>query len=263
MLNPIGNKSVTEGTALKIAISASDPNEGDTLTYSAKNLPEGAVFDPDTRTFEWTADNDAADTYQVEFTVKDNGEPNLEDSETITITVSDSVKNPTLDPIGSKSVKEGELLEFTVSGPDPDEAVDATNLPPGATFDSENRKFSWTPGYDAKPSYDVFFSVTNSDVFEKVTITVENVNIENVNRAPELLPVGPQTVDEGSVLEFTVSGTDPDGDSSIVRYEANLPLPDGAYFYAQNRLFSWVPDYDKAGTYTVRFRTMTKPEHTP
>lgn len=38
---------------LTFTVTASDP-DGNTLTYTAGNLPSGAGFDPATRTFTWT-----------------------------------------------------------------------------------------------------------------------------------------------------------------------------------------------------------------
>jgi hypothetical protein len=82
VLKPIGNKSVNEGELLTFTISAIDP-DGDSLSYSGSNLPEGASFDPDTQTFSWTPDE--AGVYpNVHFEVTD-GE--LTDSEDITIAV--------------------------------------------------------------------------------------------------------------------------------------------------------------------------------
>jgi hypothetical protein len=86
VLNPIGAKPVDEGELLEFTITATDP-DGDTLTYSASNLPTGSEFDPDTQTFIWTPDYEQAGNYDVVFTVTDDGTPNLSDSETVTVTV--------------------------------------------------------------------------------------------------------------------------------------------------------------------------------
>ncbi len=83
VLNPIGAKSVNEGEPLQFTISATDP-DGDPLTYSASNLPQGASFDSGTQTFPWTPRYDQAGVYTVHFEVTD-GE--LTDTEDITITV--------------------------------------------------------------------------------------------------------------------------------------------------------------------------------
>ena len=84
VLNNPGNKSVNEAAALIFTVSATDP-DADMLTYSASQLPAGAVFTPATRTFSWTPTDSQAGTYPgVSFRVSDG---DLSDTETITITV--------------------------------------------------------------------------------------------------------------------------------------------------------------------------------
>jgi hypothetical protein len=96
-LDPIGNKAVYEGQLLEFIVTATDP-DGDNLTYSASNLPEGASFDPAAQTFSWTPTYVQAGTYpNVHFGVTDG---NLTDVEDITITV----KYPPGDANGDGSV---------------------------------------------------------------------------------------------------------------------------------------------------------------
>jgi hypothetical protein len=87
-LNPIGNKMVDEGSTLSFEISASDP-DGDILTFSAANLPEGATFDANTRTFSWTPYYSQSGIYDVTFTVTDT--LGASDSSIATITVNNSL----------------------------------------------------------------------------------------------------------------------------------------------------------------------------
>jgi hypothetical protein len=83
-LDSIGDKLVNEGQTLTFTITATDP-DGDPLTYSASNLPEGANLDPSSRTFSWTPGHEQAGTYpNVHFEVTDG---DLTDYEDITITV--------------------------------------------------------------------------------------------------------------------------------------------------------------------------------
>jgi hypothetical protein len=86
VLNPIGSKTINEAQTLTITLTATDP-DGDSLSYSASNLPTGASFNSATRTFSWTPGYGAAGNYSVQFTVTDNGTPPASDSETVTITV--------------------------------------------------------------------------------------------------------------------------------------------------------------------------------
>jgi len=86
VLDPIGDKTVDEGSLLEFTVTASDP-DGDPLTYSAFNLPVGATFDSITRTFSWTPTYEQAGSYpDVCFEVSDGS---LTDSENVTITVND------------------------------------------------------------------------------------------------------------------------------------------------------------------------------
>ncbi len=83
-LVPIGNKSIAAGKTLKFRVSATDV-DGDTLSYSASNLPPGSSFDPSTRTFRWTPTAAQKGTYPgVYFEVTDKV---YTVSESITITV--------------------------------------------------------------------------------------------------------------------------------------------------------------------------------
>ncbi|RJQ19045.1 hypothetical protein C4580_05705 [Candidatus Woesearchaeota archaeon] len=74
------------------------------------------------------------------------------------------------------------------------------------------------------------------------------------NQAPALAAIGNKIVVEGSQLLFTVSATDPEG-QTLAFTASNLPS--GALFSGQT--FSWTPDFNQAGTYTVTF-TVTDPQ---
>jgi len=76
-------RPVVEGQTLEFTITATDP-DGDPLTFSAYNLPDGASFNAVTGTFSWTPRYDQAGVYVVRFEVSD-GE--LSDFEDVTITV--------------------------------------------------------------------------------------------------------------------------------------------------------------------------------
>lgn len=107
VLDPIGNKTINEESALMFTISAYDP-DNDSLAYLASNLPSGATFNAVTRTFSWTPVY-AKGSYQVAFAVNDGS---LSDSETITITVEKPAEKPEKKLAAELGLPEGYNAEF-------------------------------------------------------------------------------------------------------------------------------------------------------
>jgi Putative Ig domain. len=246
VLSSIGNKDTNENSELLFFVAATDPDV-DALTYSIENEPDGSYFDEGTGQFRWTPDYNASGIYSVTFRVSDGS---LTDFETITITVHNVNRAPILDSIGNMQVNEGEELTFNVSAYDEDGdslIYYASGIPQGANFDPNTQEFAWIPDYDDSGTYSLTFYVSDGYLVDSETITI---NVGSVNRAPELVPIGDRTVDEGSELRFTISGSDPD--SNGLTYSAT-GLPSGADFDEDTQEFVWNPDYDQSGTYNVTF----------
>jgi hypothetical protein len=96
VLAAIGARTVRAGETLTITVNASDPDQGDTLVYSActspsGSLPQGASFNASARTLSWTPQNDQSGEYSILFSVSDGKST---DSETITITVTSAPDEP-------------------------------------------------------------------------------------------------------------------------------------------------------------------------
>ena len=80
------------------------------------------------------------------------------------------------------------------------------------------------------------------------------------NRPPALDTIGNKTVNEGELLEFTVTATDPDGDN-LTCSASNLPP--GAEFYPSSQIFSWAPEYSQVGVYSNVLFTVTDDGNPP
>ncbi|MGE5372322.1 MAG: putative Ig domain-containing protein [Solirubrobacterales bacterium] len=241
VINPIGSQTVDENQPLQFAVTASDP-DGDAVTLSAANLPEGAVFDAVSGTVYWTPNFFQSGSYPVQFAATDGS---LSNNASVTITVNNVNRPPVLEPIADQTVDEAQALQFTAAATDPDaEALtfSASNLPSGAAM-SASGVFTWTPGYDQAGNYVITVTVSDGAATDSKTVAI---TVNNVNRAPELNAIGDKTVDEGQTLQFTVSAVDPDGDA-VQLSAANLP--NGASFDAATGIFAWSPDYTMAGSY--------------
>ena len=159
-------------------------------------------------------------------------------------------RSPTLTAIGNKSVNSNSTLSFTISGSDPDGdalTYSASGLPSGATFNASTRQFSWTPSSAQAGNYSVTFTVSDGSLSTSETITI---TVGNVNRPPVLNAIGSKSVNENVALDFTVSGSDPDGNP--LTYSAT-GLPAGSTFNGTSGAFSWTPSYSQAGSYNVTF----------
>ena len=317
VLNAIGDKSVHEGELLEFTISASDP-DGDPLTYSASNLPSGASFDAQTRTFSWTPGSGQAGSYpNVHFAVSD-GE--LTDSEDITITVNAAGTAPSLplrvnaggdmytDSLGNSWEADQAYVSggwgfhgddntvdrgtgHAISGTEDDRIYQTERYGlSGYRFDIGNGTYDVTlhfaETYKTGPGQRVFdvsiegqlvlndldiysevgYSTALKKVFSGIVVQDGQLNLDfassveepeingmeiftagaGPNNPPVLNPIGDKSVHEGELLEFTISASDPDSDP--LTYSASN-LPSGASFDAQTRTFSWTPGSGQAGSY--------------
>ena len=89
VLNPVGNKTATEGRALTFTVTASDVDvPAQRLTFSlGAGAPAGAVLNGTNGLFSWTPPVGAPVTNTVTLRVTDDGTPALTTSETIRIAV--------------------------------------------------------------------------------------------------------------------------------------------------------------------------------
>ena len=239
VMTSIGDKAVENNELLTFTISATDADIGDTLSYSATDLPPDATFTD--QTFTWTPTDSQGGTYHVTFQVTDGS---VAVTQTIRIVVNEA---PVLAAIGNKTISEGALLSFSISATDPDgDAItySATDIPAGAAF--AGRTFTWTPSYTQAGTYDVTFAATDGIAQDSETITI---TVNNTNRAPVLDTIGDKYVNEDMLLTFVVSATEPDGED--IAYSA-AGLPAGATFTDQT--FSWTPSSSNVGNnYPVTF----------
>ena len=254
-----------ENAQLTFTVTASDPDGEAIVTLAAANLPAGATFTPDgtqtSGTFAWTPDFDAAPgPYVVTFTAANA----LSGASSTSVTVGNVDRAPVVTAPATSDGAEGTLVSFTVTAEDVDgetiTALEACGLPAGATFIAHaahtSGTFAWTPGYDAAPGpYVVTFTTANALSANAST----SVTVGDVDRAPVV--TAPATVNsaEGTLVSFTVTANDPDGEALTALPAASLPA--GATFTQDSThtrgTFNWTPGYqDAGGPYTVTFMAL-------
>ena len=259
VLDEIGDRETSEGEELVITLDANDP-DNDGLTFSVEGFPNGSTLEDNV--FTWTPDYNQAGDYDVTFRVTDDGNPRLSVEETITITVNNTNRAPTWsNPIETAEADETDLLRFTLIGRDPDDdevtlSMTSDDLPDEAQFtdnDDGTGDFNWQTTYDDAGVYTATFTISDNDLASQTEV---EITINNVNREPvwEDYPVDTE-VDEDQLIEFTLIGSDPDGEEVAINLGRHN-LPEGYMFAFEGdgeATFSWRPTYDDAGDYLVSF----------
>ena len=145
--NP-GAKTNAEGDSVTLAIVATDPDSGDTLTYSATGLPTSLAINSATGQITGTIGYTAAASSPFSVTVTATDPSLATGSAAFAWTVTNTNRAPVLAAIGNKTVAENATLTITPSASDPDgDTLTYTTdaLPAGATF--LGGVFSWTPTF--------------------------------------------------------------------------------------------------------------------
>ncbi|NTW49213.1 MAG: hypothetical protein HGB19_05675, partial [Chlorobiales bacterium] len=258
-LLPIAAAQNKENTLLTFTISGTDPDKEDAgkLTFSTASLPEGAIFNPETKAFSWTPTFDQSGLHNITFKVTDSGIDDiaLSDTQSVAVTIINVNRAPMLVKPAAINSKEDTPLTFEVQATDRDKEdtgklkVVANGVPEGAKF--EGTTLSWIPGYTQAGSYKIHYVVTDVEGLSDSATQV--LTITDKNRAPKFKPVSAQRGMENTTLMFTISASDPDEqDAGKIKYSAINP-PDGASFDATTQIFSWNPGFTQADEYKLQF----------
>lgn len=247
LANP-GDQTNAEGDNVSLQLAAADP-DGDALTFSAAGLPPGLSVNPATGLVTGTLGFDAAGGYGVSVVVVEDGHGGAA-SAAFNWVVTNVNRSPTALSFG-QMLPEDTPQPLTLSGVDPDGdalTFTVTAQPAYGTLSGDGASLTYTPA----PNYngpDAFAYTASDGALTSEEATVSLV-VTPVADAPVLASVGDQTVAEGALLMFTLTGSDPDGDT--LTYSSSA-LPAGASLDASSGVFSWTPDFDQSGSYTVTF----------
>ncbi|QMU29621.1 choice-of-anchor tandem repeat GloVer-containing protein [Adhaeribacter radiodurans] len=91
VLASIGKKTVVKGSTLSFTATATDPDAGQTKTFSLVGAPSGATINATSGAFSWKPS--IAGSYNFTVKVTDNGSPALSDQEAVSVTVLNSTSS--------------------------------------------------------------------------------------------------------------------------------------------------------------------------
>jgi cold shock CspA family protein len=252
-LDPIVDPGGDELTLITFTASGSDPDL-DGLLFSLSGEPSGATIGGATGVFTWTPTEaqDGAHTFDVILT--DDGTPTLTDSQTITVTVDETNQPPSIVDPGNQTSGEGDTVNLPIVVSDSDDPVNsliygAVGLPPGVIIDPGSGVISGSVGALAASGspYAVTITVTDDgtpNLQDQITISWA---VTDTNRSPDLDPIADPFGDELTVITFTATGSDPDGDGVAFSLVGE---PAGASIDPGTGVFTWTPTEVEDGVYS-------------
>ena len=242
-----GNTNPIYTAGLELTVNASDP-DGDNVTVSIDDLPDGANYTNSTGKITWDTDKDDIGEYDFTITASDGA---VEVDNLVQVVIADDpdyVDNypPIFGTVDAVAGDEGNVLSFTVQANDPDGDSIIYSLgsaPAGVQINSNTGAVSWSTGYNDAGNYTI--TITASDGSLAVSQNVF-VTVNNVNREPDITISGNTNPIYTAGLELTVNASDPDGDNVIISVD---DLPVGANYTNSTGKIIWDTDKDDVGEY--------------
>ncbi len=252
VINPI-TLNINEGEVATLKLPPLD-EDGDSLSYT---LPT-----PFTDNGKWQTKYGDAGVHTFPITVSD-GKQSV--SSKITIVVGKINRPPQFSTPAKIYLNEGEKWVWNIDVSDSDQdpiTLKAENLPSGATLSSSQKQLTWQPSYDyIQRRGGVISNILNTLRLEKHLLkekqtpftlyacdpqqqcsnTTITIIVQNVDRAPTLLPLSSVTVQETQTVKITPAAIDPDND--IIHFFLTPPVGkhDG----------TWNTKYGDRGQYTT------------
>lgn len=212
VLSTITNRTVDELTILAFAVSATDPDAGDTLTFQLNaGAPAGATIDAGSGVFRWTpTEAQGPGTNTITVVVTDNGASrgcsNLSATNSFTVAVREVNSAPVLAAIPDCVITAGETVRFRATATDSDRPTNTLTFtmetfslmppdPTNATLNATTGDFTWPTSTQDGGSI-VWFAVkvadnglpplTSTRVFEVGVVNVPQLTVTSVGGQPHL-----------------------------------------------------------------------------
>ncbi|NQT34313.1 VCBS repeat-containing protein, partial [bacterium] len=251
------------GDLIEFTVQGSDPDGDDlTITVRSDDIPVVDNYFTDQGDgrgeFNWQTNDEDEGEYTLILTLSD-GAASVE--ALILIAVNAPNQSPVWDEVPDDIFAlEGDRIEFTVSGSDPDDdhlviSYDPGDLPEEALFfDQGNGSgiFIWQTGGDDAGYYSVSLSLSDGEL---TADTLINISVEAPNEPPVWDEVPDDIIAEaGDRIEFSVLGSDPNGDDLTITVGSD-DIPDVDNYFTDHGggrgEFIWQTVEDDAGDYSL------------
>ena len=248
--------SVTAGANYAYSFTASDPDVGDTLTWSLIAAPVGMAFDdPQNPTqLQWTPGGDDVGTHAITLRVTDSASNYNEQS--FTLAVRTANVSPTLVPGALVAVaNQAYLYQFQANDPDGDPLTYSLVSGPAGVAVTASGILSWAPTTvdvnDPLVPYQVTVSVNDGNGGNDQLAYNLHVVLDRENAGPEITSMPTQLVTVGDTYIYEATAVDPDGDAVFWTLDEG---PTGMTLDRETGRLVWGPSEFQIGEQTVTLR---------
>lgn len=244
VVNNPGNQTINEGSNLALTVTASDPDAGQTLTFSlGAGAPAGATINPTTGAFNWTpTEFQGPGAYPVTVTATDNGFPPLSGSAGFIVQVNEMNQAPVLAQPDDMTVDGGATAtrQLTATDADIPAQVLAFSKVSGPTFMtvSNTGLVTVSPSFTDPGSYAATVRVSDGVGSDDASFLI---SVPDMDPSPVADAGGPYTAVVNVPLTFNGTGSfDPAGDPLSFTWDfgdgamGSGPTPTHTYFAAGN-----------------------------
>jgi hypothetical protein len=240
----------TEDVLYSYQVVASDPDEGDTLTFSLDLAPTAMAINSATGFITWTPENSQVGDNDVQVKVTDSA--GASDTQAFTVTVSNTNDAPTITSTPITSATVGVLYNYHVDATDPDVGdsltYSLTTAPGGMNIDSGTGQITWTPV--AAENCPVEVKVTdNASAFDTQSFTI---TVANVNHDPSITSTAVTEATEDVSYSYQVVASDPD-EGDTLTFSLDL-APTAMAINSATGLITWTPDNSQVGDNDVQVK---------
>jgi Ca2+-binding RTX toxin-like protein len=233
ILNVPPMMGVSENTTMVMVAAASDPNSGDTVTWSIAGGADAAKFTIDAQTGvlqfvtapdrELPTDTNGDNVYNVVLQAQD--QTGLSSTRALAVTVTDVDEAPVFSTANALSAQEQQTAVAIIVAADPEHAAVSYSIAGGAdaalfAINAQTGQLSFTSAQDYQNPgdadhdrvYDVVIRASDGSL---TTDRAFAVTLTDVNQPPSFTSATTASVAENSTAVMTVTATDPDAGTTL------------------------------------------------
>ena len=259
VIDAVANQEACEGTQLTFVVTATDPDiPAQNLSFNlVAPFPAGASLDAASGVFQWTpGELDGGTSTTLTVRVTDNSTPTLSDTTTVFIAIKEVNEPPEVAADTNLTVNEEEQLMVQLNATDADRPAQAilwrvAGAPTNVVLETNTGRVTWTPTEAQGPAdFPVDFIATDSEgasATQRITITVNEVP-----EPPVIVAAGPTSIVEGTRLQLTMQGSDPDLPAQALTWSLGAGTAEHATIDSDTGEIDWLTtESDGPGTFDL------------